>query len=120
MSRALLSQTGAKVEFIKDTILKQWLNISDFSQLDVDILVKANVSTNIEYYLGHMISDRALLGWSTHGVIYKFNKKCLTYFHSTLRWMSTCMPTEMGLKTFEATTTTSKLGYSSNGIWDLT
>jgi alkaline phosphatase len=68
MSRALLSQKGQKAEFIKDTILKQWLNISDFSQLDIDTLVRANVSTDVEYYLGHMISDRALLGWSTHGV----------------------------------------------------
>jgi len=57
-----------KVNFVKDTVMKDWLNISDYSNSDISLLTNESISsTDLEYYIGHMVSDRAGLGWSTHG-----------------------------------------------------
>jgi len=52
-----------KVNFVKDTVMKDWLNISDYSNSDISLLTNESISsTDLEYYIGHMVSDRAGLG----------------------------------------------------------
>ena len=77
ISRALLKlPNGTRTDFIKDIIMTQWLHISDYTLQDIYFLDQEKNHEIIESYLGHLISDRAGLGWSTHGVfsffIFKF------------------------------------------------
>ena len=68
ITKALKSFVGSKSNFIEDTVFKDWLNITDYNPSDIQFLISSNVTTNTESYIGHMVSDRAILGWSTHGV----------------------------------------------------
>lgn len=68
MTKALLKlPNGTRADFIKDTIMKQWLHISDYTLQDVYFLDQEKNHEVIEGYMGHLVSDRAGLGWSTHG-----------------------------------------------------
>jgi alkaline phosphatase len=54
-----------KATYIRDTILKQDLGITDVSDEEIESLINPDVSTS--YIFADMISRRAQIGWSTHG-----------------------------------------------------
>jgi alkaline phosphatase len=64
----LKTYIGPKANFIENTVFRDWLNITDFKPTDIQFLVSSNVTTDTESFIGHMVSDRAILGWATHGV----------------------------------------------------
>jgi alkaline phosphatase len=67
MAQAILAQSPAsRASFIKETVFKNWLNITDYTPNDLAILGNSS-SVKIDYHLGQMVSNRAGLGWSTHG-----------------------------------------------------
>jgi alkaline phosphatase len=55
-------------EFIVKTLFEDWLDISDPTKEEIDFCMNPNHSiADFEYTLGHFVSKRAGLGWSTHG-----------------------------------------------------
>lgn len=70
--------------FIVDEILKKDLGIKDFTDEEVDLLVKNKANTH--YILNNIVSFRSQTGWSTHGHsavdvnIYAYSNKKPTLF----------------------------------------
>jgi alkaline phosphatase len=55
-------------EFIVETLFADWLGISDPSAEEIDFCMNpSHTISDFEYTLGHFVSKRAGLGWSTHG-----------------------------------------------------
>ena len=59
-----LSQNHA---FINQTVMQQWLGILP-TALEMDYFQAGRSSADLDYYLAKLISDRALIGWTTHGI----------------------------------------------------
>lgn len=51
--------------FITETVLKSWLGVTNYTEKEVNDLL--TVGINLEYVLSPIVSDRAQVGWSTHG-----------------------------------------------------
>ncbi|KAJ3289584.1 hypothetical protein HDU79_003938, partial [Rhizoclosmatium sp. JEL0117] len=70
IARYLISypNKSALPTYITETVLPQWLGIKDATKTELDFLTNPN-RTAAEYqeFLGIMVSDRAGLGWATHG-----------------------------------------------------
>ncbi|KAJ3077295.1 hypothetical protein HDU98_004257 [Podochytrium sp. JEL0797] len=60
--------TAAFPAFVSETVVPKWLGISDASSTEMEFLTVPN-RTSKEYadFIAHMVSDRAGLGWATHG-----------------------------------------------------
>ncbi|KAL3233907.1 Repressible alkaline phosphatase [Nakaseomyces bracarensis] len=56
-----------KRDFIRKEILENQLNIGDYSDEEVDMLVNMTDMEEIGYKLNDMVSFRAQIGWTTHG-----------------------------------------------------
>ncbi|OWB63482.1 hypothetical protein B5S29_g4464 [[Candida] boidinii] len=52
-------------KFIKNEILENILKIYDYTEEDINNLIK--FKSNSLYYINNMVSTRAQIGWSTHG-----------------------------------------------------
>ncbi|CAG8608427.1 6047_t:CDS:10 [Cetraspora pellucida] len=56
-----------RTDYVKDTILRNSLGISDFTDDEVNFLVENQTRIDYEYYMANLTSWRARLGWTTHG-----------------------------------------------------
>lgn len=56
-----------KVNFIKNEIFENDLGILDYTEDEINQLLKLNDKAEIQYFINNMISVRAQIGWSTHG-----------------------------------------------------
>jgi alkaline phosphatase len=56
-----------KVQFVKETVLKNWMAISDYTTDELDSLANQTDSLDLIRILGNALSVRAQLGWTTSG-----------------------------------------------------
>ncbi|KAJ3088552.1 vacuolar alkaline phosphatase [Quaeritorhiza haematococci] len=64
----MLSYAGDSREtFLAETVLKDWLGILDPSPEELAFLTGNHTVYELDLYLGLMLSNRAQVGWSTHG-----------------------------------------------------
>lgn len=56
-----------KKHYVRNTILKKDLGISDASDAELEALVNPDPQVSTDYVFADMISRRAQVGWSTHG-----------------------------------------------------
>ncbi|KAI9205059.1 alkaline-phosphatase-like protein [Polychytrium aggregatum] len=57
-----------RTEFVKTVVLEQWLGVHDYTEQEVQKLAQPGLlPSQIENILSPIISDRAQLGWATHG-----------------------------------------------------
>ncbi|KAJ3340169.1 hypothetical protein HDU91_000885 [Kappamyces sp. JEL0680] len=60
----LLTQTAfERKPFVNDILFKKWLGISDPLPSDVAFMMNATEQTEVEYRIGQIMSDRAMVGW---------------------------------------------------------
>ncbi|KAI8892868.1 alkaline-phosphatase-like protein [Globomyces pollinis-pini] len=68
IAQQLYTQTVLnRKDFIHDIIFKKWLGITKPDPKDIEYLSQNLTLSEIDYYVGRVISDRAGLGWATHG-----------------------------------------------------
>ncbi|TPX30354.1 alkaline phosphatase [Synchytrium microbalum] len=58
--------SGPTESLIRD-ILSEWLGITDPTPDEIAYLTTPHLAIEYDYFMGPMISTRAMLGWSTHG-----------------------------------------------------
>lgn len=53
--------------FLSETVLPRWLGLSDFTTNQVDEIASMKTAAQISSYLSKLISNKAQIGFSTHG-----------------------------------------------------
>ncbi|KAJ3212197.1 hypothetical protein HDU67_003974 [Dinochytrium kinnereticum] len=68
IAKALFEYPGDLGEFVTSTVLPNWMSVHDATDAEVSFLSKKGRSF-FEYdsFVSKMLSDRAFIGWSTHG-----------------------------------------------------
>ncbi|KAJ5094187.1 hypothetical protein N7456_010048 [Penicillium angulare] len=56
-----------KKSYVRDTLLNEYLGISDASEKELDAIINPPAGVATQYVLSDIVSRRAQLGWSTHG-----------------------------------------------------
>ncbi|KAJ2142665.1 vacuolar alkaline phosphatase, partial [Coemansia sp. RSA 678] len=70
VSSKLLGQTtdsAKQYEFVRDTVFPKWMGIKDASHEEILAVAQEADSVQLRQLLSTAISDRAQLGWATHG-----------------------------------------------------
>ncbi|KAJ2161757.1 vacuolar alkaline phosphatase [Coemansia sp. RSA 562] len=70
VSSKLLGQTtdsAKQYEFVRDTVFPKWMGIKDASHKEILAVAQEANSVQLRQLLSTAISDRAQLGWATHG-----------------------------------------------------
>ncbi|KAJ2880826.1 vacuolar alkaline phosphatase [Coemansia asiatica] len=68
----LLGQSGGdsqdtRYRFVRDTVLPDWMGIKDASHEEITSVAEETNSVRLRQLLSTAISDRAQIGWATHG-----------------------------------------------------
>ena len=64
ISEEIMKHGSTREEFVRETVFKTWLGISDATQAEIDQLLDLKMSaSDLDYAVGKVISDRAGLGW---------------------------------------------------------
>lgn len=67
----LVHQLDHKLEdrdlFVRHHVLEKWLGIYDYNAADVQFIKRKKTGHHLQDYLNDMVSQRAQVGWSTHG-----------------------------------------------------
>ena len=58
---------SGNIEFIKGTVLKSWLDITDATKEELSFFDGKKNLGQLDFFMGSLVSRRAQIGWSTHG-----------------------------------------------------
>ena len=61
------AKDSSKKKYIRDTLLKDYLGVSDASDEEVDAVLHPGSGVSPQYVFAEIVSRRAQIGWSTHG-----------------------------------------------------